>query len=259
MAKKPARVKAFWYSRPKPYKAYWWNTKPNFGDELAPFLLTRFADLDVEWDTVSRSCIVSVGSILEHIPPLWDGYVLGSGKLYEDSRLYLYGEGTNVLALRGPLSKKSYAGDCAIGDPGLLANELVAPQARTIDLGIIPHWSDTTLAKDKRFFGDWSRKVIPTRGDPIDIIKQIGQCKKIVSSSLHGLIVADAFGIPRRFEYTKRFDSEGGLFKFRDYHQSIGMNFLVGETLTANPHNVETRQHELWDAYRDLGTILRSK
>lgn len=246
--------------RSKPIKAYWWNTRPNFGDGLAPLLLNRFADVECQWDTVSRSSVVSVGSVLEHVPPLWDGYIIGTGKLYEESRVHLYGSATNVLALRGPLSKRFYPGDCALGDPGLLADQLLGPQEQIFDLGIVPHWSDIALPIDRRFVSDkWSSVVIDTTADPLSVVRLIGQCKKIVSSSLHGLVVADAYGIPRRFEYTPRFDREGGVFKFRDYHQSIGMNFKIGVTQTPNPHHVETRQHELWDAYRDLGTILRSR
>ena len=247
-------------SKPKPIKEYHWAARKNFGDGLAPLLLERFAGFQTEWDTVSRASVVSIGSVLEHIPPLWDGYVLGAGKLYEDSRLHLYGAGTEVLALRGPLSKKYYRGDCALGDPGLLADELVPVQSRSYDLGIVPHWSDHNLAKDKRFHSvKWSTLVIDPASDPISVVQAIGQCKKIVASSLHGLILADAFGLPRRFEPTSRFKQEGGLFKVRDYHQSIGMTFKTGETQRANRHTVETRKHEIYDAYRTLGFVLGSK
>lgn len=149
------------FHRTKHVKAYWWNTRPNFGDGLAAPILARYADVVPVWDTVARSKVVTIGSVLEHVPPLWDGYVLGSGKLYEESRLYLYGQGTHVLGLRGPLSKRFYGGDCAIGDPGLLADELVGPVDKVYDLGVVPHWSDRTLITDKRFRSDkWSTTVI---------------------------------------------------------------------------------------------------
>ena len=242
----------------KPVKAYWWNSRPNFGDALAPLLLGHYADIDSKWSTVSQAKIVSIGSVLEHIPPLWEGYVLGAGKLYEDSRLFIYDEDTKVLALRGPLSKKAYPGDCAIGDPGLLAYGLVPMQEHMYDLGILPHWSDGNLAYDTRFVNQqWSHMTIDPTADPLIVIKQIGRCKRLVTSSLHGAVVADSLGIPRRIEYTKRFDIEGGIFKFRDYHQSIGMKFELGVMAQANIHNVETRQDELWDAYRDLGALLK--
>lgn len=238
-------------------KAYWWAARPNFGDGLAPLLLKRFAGIDTEWETISHSQVASIGSILEHIPPLWDGYILGSGRMYPDSHLHLYGSDLTVLALRGPLSKKAYHGDCALGDPGLLADELLPAQDRIYDLGIVPHWSDVELHQDPRFVGHtWSTLVINPSDDPLKVVGQIGQCKKIVSSSLHGLIVADAYGIPRRFEYTEQFDREGGLYKFEDYSASIGLTIEVGKLQYANQHYVEDRKHELWDAYRELGSLI---
>ena len=130
-----------------PVKAYWWCEVPNFGDALAPLLLEHFADIRVEWDTISHARVASIGSILEHIPPLWDGYVLGSGKLMEFSRLHLHTKTATILALRGPLSARGVPGNFALGDPGLLANELVGPQEKLWDLGIVPHWQDDKLAE----------------------------------------------------------------------------------------------------------------
>jgi hypothetical protein len=54
-------------------KSYWWTRVRNFGDALAPLLLSRFADLDVAWSPVADAEIVSIGSVLEHIPAGWKG------------------------------------------------------------------------------------------------------------------------------------------------------------------------------------------
>ena len=237
-------------------KSYWWNSRPNFGDQLAPLLLSRFADIDVQWDTISHSQLVTVGSILEHVPPLWDGYILGAGKLFDNSRLYI--GSARTLGVRGPLSARGLKGNLVLADPGLLADELIAPQTRTIDLGIVPHWSDKKLAHDPRFTGHkWSTVIIDPASDPLNVITAIGQCKKIVSSSLHGLIVADAWGIPRRFEYCHGFDGEGGQFKFNDYSASIDAAIEPGKLFLANRNLIENKKHQLWDAYRELGSILR--
>ncbi len=238
-----------------PIKAYWWNAKPNFGDAIAPLLLARFAGLRVTRGTIAESSIVTVGSVLEHVPPEWPGIILGAGKLREEARLTITAP-TIVLGMRGPLSAKGR--DVTIGDPGLLADELVGSQSRTYDLGIVPHWTDKTLVRDPRFHNpNWSTTVIDPSGDPLDVIAHIGQCKKIITSSLHGMIVADAFGIPRRFEYTKRFDHEGGTFKFRDYSASIDAPLVVGKTYRANVHVVEDRKCEMHDAYARLKTLVR--
>lgn len=242
-----------------PVKAYWWRERPNFGDALSPLLLEHFADLNVEWDTISHSCIASIGSILEHIPPLWDGYILGSGKLFENSRLHSFKK-AQVLAIRGPLSARSAGkGDYALGDPGLLANELVGLQEKQWDLGIVPHWQDTELAErfKKLMPSKYSIKVIDPKDDPLTVVRQIGASRRIVTSSLHGMIVADAFGIQRRVEICSKLANEGGDFKFRDYSASIQTPFEIGKMMSPRRGPVENVQHEIYDAYKALAASLK--
>lgn len=245
-------------------RGYWWKETPNFGDLLAPLLLERFAGIKASWSPVCGADIVSIGSLLEHIPPLWEGYILGTGSLYESSRLHLHTGTATVLALRGPLSaKKCPPGNFAIGDPGLLAPDLIAPPYepdKLYDLGVVPHWTDTYLAQDERFKLDapWVTKVISPAQDPMTVIREISHCQKIVTSSLHGMILADSFGIPRRFEPAKDWSpSEGGMFKFKDYLASIGAPWVVGKVTTVSRLRVEDRKYELYDAYEDLGRMVR--
>jgi pyruvyltransferase len=244
-------------------KAYWWNEQAagvaNFGDALNPFLLKRFAGVDANWASISNASIVSTGSLLEHIPPLWDGTILGTGKLFGDSRLSLYTYTANILALRGPLSASGIKGDYAIGDPGLLADELVADDVdgREYDLGLVPHWSDPSLLGRPEFYNNkWRTTVILPSGDPLEVVRKIGRCKKIVTSSLHGMIVADAWGIPRRLEYAPALKNEGAMFKFHDYSQSIGAPLEIGKVIEASRFHVEDRKHELWDAFKAFGRLV---
>lgn len=249
---------------PQPVKAYWWNETPNFGDALAPHLLKHFADIDsVQWSKVGHARIVSVGSILEHIPPLWDGVILGSGRLIETSRLHIVqmksGLTPKILALRGPLTAKGIPGTYALGDPGLLADELVGPQEKKWDLGVVPHFSDKLLGP--KFTSlipkQYSVKIIHPGGDPLQVVRDIGSCHRIVASSLHGIIVADAFGIPRRIEYTHNMDHDGGNFKFRDYSASINTPFELGKMMTPSRTNVEDAKYSIYDAYRELESLKK--
>ncbi len=242
-----------------PIKAYWWRERPNFGDALAPLLLEHFG-IKVEWDTVSHSKIASVGSILEHIPPLWDGYIVGSGKMRETSLLHLHTNTMKILAVRGPYSASnipniSIRNNVALGDPGLLAPELVGPQEKQWDLGIVPHWQDDELAA--RFTAlikpPHTIKVIDPTGDPLTVIRQIGASRRIVTSSLHGMIVADAFGgIPRRVEICKGMMKDGGDFKFRDYCASIYCPWEAGKMWEPSRFRVEDAQYAIYDAYQAL-------
>lgn len=242
-------------------KAYWWNEVPNFGDALAPLLLKRFADIDdVEWTAVSHASIASIGSILEHIPPLWDGYILGSGKLMEFSRLHLHTRTAKILAVRGPLSARGIPGSFALGDPGLLADELVGRQEKKWDLGILPHWQDDQLVQRFRALVKLPHtiKVINPADDPLEVVRTIGQCRRLVTSSLHGMITADAFGIPRRVEICPAMERDGGNFKFRDYSASINTPFEEGVMAQASRFYVDDVRFAIYDAYQALGDAIRS-
>jgi pyruvyltransferase len=239
-------------------KAYWWKEVPNFGDKLAPLLLERFADLEPEWSPIREAEIASVGSIIEHIPAGWTGHIVGSGLLRETSKLKFDPSQVNVLAVRGPLTARSFTGSFGIGDPGILANELIEYQEKQWDLGIVPHWQDNELAD--KFLAlipeQFSCKIIHPSQDPLTVITEIAQCKRIVTSSLHGMIVADAIGgIPRRVEYCDKLDKDGSDFKFRDYSASIQTPFEFGKMIEPSRNRVNEVKYEIYDAYRELNKI----
>ncbi len=57
------------------------------------------------------------------------------------------------------------------------------------------------------------------RQHPSAVIKQIAECECIVSSSLHGLIIADSLGIPNiHVKVTNNLLGDG--FKFDDYYSA---------------------------------------
>jgi hypothetical protein len=228
-------------------KAYYWTGKKNFGDLLTPLLFKKFSNLPVGLAPIGDADLVAVGSILDLLPQKWRGMVVGTGKLREAAPVDL--SAARVMALRGPLTAASVTGlrgDVVYGDLGLLADELVPRPAKLHQLGIVPHWSDTKLEQRPEFL-KYKPLIIRPSGDPLDVITQIGSCRKIVSSSLHGLILADAFGIPRRTELAERQAKEGGAFKFQDYSASLDLPFEIGLTQTPSYRTVVARQHELYD------------
>jgi len=239
-------------------KAYYWNKKANFGDALTALLLKRFTRLDTQWAEPDKAQLVMVGSVLEQLPTNWSGVIAGAGKLHEKTVLDF--PKAKILAVRGPLTAKGLKGDFALGDPGLLADELVQLEDKQYDLGVIPHWTDHTLEFDKRFL-KYNPKIIRVGDDPLEVIREIGRCKKIVSSSLHGIILADAFGIPRRIEISPRAlthsHQEGGLFKWRDYSLSLGMELEIGVTQLPDKNKVVEKQFEIFDVLEEVTEIFR--
>lgn len=229
---------------------YYWTGKKNFGDLLTPLLIHKFTRKATNWTKPESAEIVCVGSIIEHLPLDWQGTIAGAGKLHEKTVINL--PHAKILALRGPLTAKGVKGSFTLADPGLLADELVNLEDKEYDLGIVPHWTDNTLENDPRFI-KYKPKIIRVTDDPLKIISEIGKCKKIISSSLHGIILADAFGIPRRIEISPRILShahqEGGLFKWQDYSASLNMPLQIGVTQEVDRNIIIEKQYELFDVF----------
>jgi len=241
-------------------KTYYWNIKKNFGDQLTPLLIKRFCHLDSEWSKPEDAELVLAGSILEHLTSDYKGVIAGCGFLHKES----FGkfENARILALRGPFTRSRIGkrlDNIVLADPGLLADELVGDQDKIYDLGLVPHWTDKTL-EENPIFKKYNPKIIRVTDDPLEVIKQIGQCKKIVSSSLHGIILADAFGIPRRIEIAplalEKPKQEGGEFKWIDYSKSIDMELRIGVTQEADRNKIVEKQNELFDVFEEIRSIF---
>jgi len=236
-------------------RAYWWARLPNFGDRLTQELLEHLTGRKVTWAEPASADIVVTGSVLDVLPAKgWTGTVAGAGALHDDLEIDL-GD-ARVLGLRGVLTARRVRrrpSGIVLGDPGLLASELVDVEPGRHELGVVPHWTDTELA-DR--FARWDPLVIDTRDDPLAVIAQIGSCKKIVASSLHGVIVADSFGLPRRVEPFAAMSSrdEGGDFKFRDYASALGQEIEWSKPggQVAPPQRIAAIRSELFDMLRSL-------
>jgi pyruvyltransferase len=150
--------------------------------------------------------------------------VWGSGFISEDS--YCGIKPKKVLAVRGPLTRKKLLKEkinCPeiYGDPALLLPKFYKPKIKKIyELGIVPHEVDKKNNFLKRIKNS-KIKIININQEPKKVIRNILSCKKIASSSLHGIIVADAYKIPSIWiEFSDKVIGKG--FKFRDYFESVG-------------------------------------
>lgn len=110
------------------------------------------------------------------------------------------------------------------GDGGLLTSELLDKTvSKKYNLGIIPHYKEVKEARFQQLADNYKNStLIDLSIDPMEVIKLIASCEYILSSSLHGLIVADSFGIPnKRLIYTDNLLGDG--YKFDDYYSAFGL------------------------------------
>ena len=229
----------------KTLKVVWWKDYNNFGDILTPVLLERLVGIKSKWAEPWDSEFMGVGSYLDGMDQ-YKGIVWGTGRMFPGGETDL--SKANVLAVRGQLTRDIVKTDCdVLGDPGLLC-KLIAPKKvkKTHEFGMIPHWNDSEM-KDI-YKGDYF--IIDVTQDVDIVIKQVASCKNILSSSLHGLVLADALGIRRRWSFAPKNPGEG--FKFRDYQSIFGDTIVPGIWYKADQEVVDETVDKLLTALKTI-------
>lgn len=166
-----------------------------------------------------------IGSTIEMLADS-NTIVWGAGCISSESKIP---HSKKVLAVRGPLTRKRLldAGiECpaVYGDPALLLPLFYTPtKKKKYKIGIIPHYLDINtpfIEKLKTFTHEHLVIDMANYSSYQNIIEKICSCEIILSSSLHGLIIAEAYGIPNI--WIKCSDNiMGGNFKFHDFFCSI--------------------------------------
>lgn len=175
---------------------YFQGERPNFGDELNPFLLPGlFPGL---FDDDRGPTVFGIGTVLnDAIPATGLKVVFGSG--------YGYGappridELWRIYAVRGPITARVLGLDpaLAICDPAVLVRTLpAAPPRRDLPAGYMPHFESLGL-------GRW-REVCELAGvtfiDPtapiMEVLDTLRRCRLVITEAMHGAIVADALRTP---------------------------------------------------------------
>ena len=206
----------------------------NWGDDINKYFIESISKFKVKDLTPSLlykllpvkgySCI---GSIIGNFKAA-NYEVWGSGIIKENHELK--SRPKKIHSVRGPLTRKELLKNgikCPeiYGDPALLISRYYRPGFnKKYELGIIPHYTDIDNPALKSFCNHHSDVlVIKMQGynDWHDIPQEICSCKKIISSSLHGLIISDSYRVPNAWV---RFSDniKGGDFKYMDYFQSVG-------------------------------------
>ncbi len=207
-----ARVKLFWADAPYP---------GNAGDSFNPWLIEELTGAPVLRAEPGEDVLLAAGSIAHRGRP--GSTVWGSGFIARDSKVPA---GMTWRAARGPLSRDMVLAsgqECppVFGDPALLSPLVYKPKRiGGGGIGLVLHYSHLKLARP----GDVAL-ISPVRCGAADakaFIDEICRCDYIFSTSLHGLIFANAYGIPARWCHFQRKRLSGDGMKFADYFLGAG-------------------------------------
>lgn len=153
-----------------------------------------------------------------------------------------------IYAVRGKLTWKQLK-NCSLnapyvfGDPGMLLPKFYNPKVKKqYKLGIIPHYIDKTSPLLKQYLKNPDIKIIDICQDVEPFVKEIKSCENIVSSTLHGLIIANAYEISTCW-ISLSDKIQGASFKYFDYYSIMDLNPIVRYTIVPN-----LEYHNLIDA-----------
>lgn len=211
----------------------------NIGDGINPFIFNSickgftFKDISSMPDHHDEPCILGIGSILS-----WNKgndasnqIICGSGFIHSDK---VPQEPLRIISVRGAMTRNKFRKaniECPpiYGDLALLIRYAIkAPVCKKkYSVGIIPHYVD----KDHPFIiqaksiPNWTIIDINQAYTPSNFVKQIHECDYILSSTLHGIIISDSYGIPA-YHIPLSEKVIGGDWKFRDYYSSVKRKYM---------------------------------
>lgn len=198
----------------------WWVKAPNFGDLLSPWLIAKMTGREVVFADPKKPHYLVIGSVLNRANPrsqVWGAGAFGT----EDGAVFAISAAYH--AVRGPLSHARLATlgiPCpeVYGDPALLAPAYFSPRVpKRHDYGIVARWSETRWHEAE--IGPGVRIIDLGTDDVEGVIEAMLSCRRIVTGSLHGLVMADAYGIPSA--WVRSGTAYGGQYKFFDYFATV--------------------------------------
>jgi len=209
-----------------------WYLSNNFGDALTPYLIRKISGKMPVWvePTSDIPKVLVTGSILN--VDAVNATIWGCGIANSDDELPV----RDIRCVRGNLTLDRYISqrikykedlehteNVAVGDPCLLLPTYFNPEVtKKYKIGIIPHYIEAYyLFNNIPNIKEYSDiLVLDVNKDVEEFIKDLLSCEIIMSSSLHGIICADAYNIPScHVQFTDKIGGDG--FKYVDWFSNF--------------------------------------
>ncbi len=211
------RVKLFWWEEPYP---------GNLGDIINPYIVEKLTGKPPMYAPAGDG-MCAIGSVIKFAregTPVW-----GSGSPHSSDALHPQ---AHYHSVRGPHTRNlvlQNGGTCpeVYGDAAWILPLIYAPTvSKKFRTGLILHFTHEESDLDV----DPGIKLIPIKrvgySEIEEFIDEMLSCERIVSTSLHGVIIANAYGIPACLATVSQADRQihGDGVKFADYYASVGVN-----------------------------------
>ena len=221
-----ARARKGWVRRSQRPRL-WWMEGPypgNFGDILNPYVVEKITGVPPVHAEKGEG-VLAIGSTIRFAREGTVVWGAGTPRMTD-----VLNPRARYAAVRGPLTAQlvTASGGVApkvMGDPACILPRLYRPKGSgRYPLGVVLHHAHRGSLK----FEDDVKVIDVLRAGYEGIesfIDEICQCERVLSSSLHGLIVSHAYGVPAQWLDVAGADGAppGDGTKFNDYLLSIGL------------------------------------
>lgn len=215
---------------PNEVNLHWWRmngAQQNVGDSLSPVVVEYMKKQCGIGNNISgrrNTHLYAIGSIID------GGYqnatIWGSGLIRGDKEFWWRKiRKLDVRCVRGPETRRvlinnGYTCPECYGDPALLMPLIYSPKVteKKYQYRVIQHYIYRNPLKNS---------LNPLTNNWQDFIHELVHSELIISNSLHGIILAEAYGIPAIL-----LKHNMNMFKYRDYYYSTGRyDFPIAESI----------------------------
>lgn len=222
----------------EPIKMYFFDGTPNFGDLVGPWLASKLTGrpvLNIRNTSGSTGAIYGVGSIVNSITKehknsrIWGSGLITDARIEKVMANLKEANIEKISSVRGKITAQ-YLRDYGFnvpeiyGDPALIFSDLYTPKKTTVtgEKVIVPHYIHYKLFKSLNLEG---YHIVNVRDNVTDVIDQIAGAKSVISTSMHGLILAQSFQVPwLHLHISDELKLAGDDFKFKDFFTTLDAN-----------------------------------
>ena len=229
-------------------RLYYWDY-PNFGDQLSRYLIEKITGKPVVYSPppFDNITLLAVGSLIDPSVLRKNVVIWGTGtlqttildrpslKLFPVNRLIrqikdlVQTAQPRICAVRGPrtrdiLQNRGLYCPNVFGDPAILLPKYYMPRKKLTrnPIGLILHHTQHLTREQLAFcanIGIRTISIFRKKNNEIEnFIEEVCACERVFSSSLHGLIVAQTYGIPAQWIRLKNNSIHADDWhKFEDY------------------------------------------
>lgn len=212
------------------FPVFYWDRVSNFGDTIGPYLVSKITKKPV-FNIINKTepGLMAVGSILQLIDRK-NMVVWGSGliseptseqinnlKNYKPKILSLRGKQTAIILRKAGVDVPD---ESTYGDPALVLPRFYRPTiTQRSGVSLCPHY-----IHKQHFLSDSNNmkiNIIDVQLDMKSVIDEICSSRVCISTSLHGIIIAQAYNIPWVWLEIEDNNLVGDDFKFNDFFSTI--------------------------------------